>query len=150
MTQYLEDTVGIQHGNGRKWRVALVAPDGQILTSQSLGYSSTDIALSSVLSQIASEIKDSTWSGKDLFLMDPGQMLGLAELRRWHNFRLAWGEGDPEARFSECPNGVDLHWNFYYCANGRCELITSGRLPEGWWKWDEEERWHYKENSQHE
>ena len=146
MAQYLDDSIGIEYGIKTTWRIALVAPDGEILFSKGLGYSSTVSATSVALHYVRDFLPTTNWCGKELFLMAPTQMLGLSELRKWHNFRLAWGDGDPDAANSELPNGKDLDWTFYYCANGCDNVITSGRLPEEWWDWDDDDRYHYLQN----
>jgi hypothetical protein len=81
-----------------------------------------------------------------LVLRGPSQMLSLNELKAWHCFRLAWGDGDPLADYADSPNGRDDDWTLYFCSNGRKQPILAGKLPDGWWDMDDDEHYHYLQN----
>ena len=147
VTQYLSDEIGIEYGIKKTWRVALVAPDGEILYSKGLGYYSCVDAQSVAYHSIQKWlIANPEWSGSSLVSRNISQMLGLDGLKEWHCFRLAWGNNDPNESYADAPNGRDLEWKFYFCANGRNQVLLTGSLPAEWWEWDDSHRYHYIQN----
>ena len=147
MAQYLSEEVEIEYGSKKAWRVALVAPDGEILYSKGLGYRSSAPARTIAYNAIEKFLESNPgWTGSSLVLADVPQMLGLKRLKQWHCFRLAWGDNDPNEPFADSPNGRDLEWKFYCCANGRNQVLLTGSLPAEWWEWDDSHRYHYIQN----
>ena len=147
MTQYWSDEIGIEYGIKKTWRIALVAPDGEILHSKGFGYSSSVPAQSVAYNAIQEFLESNPgWTGSSLVLQDIPQMLGSDRLKQWHCFRLAWGDNDPNEPFADSPNGRDLEWKFYFCANGRNQVLLTGSLPAEWWEWDDSHRYHYIQN----
>ena len=147
MAQYLSEEVEIEYGSKKAWRVALIAPDGEILYAKGLGYRSSAPARSVAYNAIEKFLESNPgWTGSSLVLADVPQMLGLKRLKQWHCFRLAWGDNDPNEPFADSPNGCDLEWKFYFCANGRNQVLLTGSLPAEWWEWDDSHRYHYIQN----
>lgn len=144
--QYLSDEVPIEYGIKKTWRIALVAPDGEILSSKGLGHSSSPAASIVAYHAIREFLPTTNWACKDLLCMDVGQMLELSRLRSWHCYRLAWGDRDPLDRDSVYPNGIDRTWTLYFCSNGSNKVLLTGELPEHWWDWSVDDRYHYIQN----
>ena len=68
----------------------------------------------------------------------------LSDLKRWHDFTLAWGSVHPLAEHSECPNGRDIQftlWKNFGFGSKQREPIFVGVLPDGWWDLDEDDQW---------
>lgn len=143
--QFIDGSEFSGYGASLGWRVALISPKGEVVDATTLGYDNAVPAASLVYGEIREYLQSPTctWCGADTVVRDVAQMLGLSGLRQWHNFRLAWGDADPNEAYAECPNGRDTKWTLYFCANGRNSVVLTGQLPEGWWEMDEDDQYEY-------
>jgi hypothetical protein len=128
-----------------KWQMKLIAPNGEeLLMDQNFGgYAGTCAEHTFVMCAwrkwLAEE--DDSIPSHNLLRLAGSQALLNSAFMQFHNYRLTWGDTNPLESVHVCyPNGRDLNWSIYWCANGIQRLKLSGSLPEGWWDMDEEER----------
>lgn len=110
--------------------------------------------VSHVLNKVSEYLESSecNYTGKNFILADVWQTILNGSFYPYHSFRLIWGT--PPERVSEVkefscyPNGVAEDWYFCYLSNntGRVKVLLSGKLPDGWWELDEEDRYHQLQN----
>lgn len=123
------------------WKMQLVSPKGEVVDVGSMGNASGTFETTLAIREIVKYLEECNTCGKDLVLMGPDQMMLNQSLRRYHNFRLAWGDNNPGGEFSCYPNGKDLNWKLYWIGGGLSEVVLEGTLPSEWWTWDDEERY---------
>jgi len=122
----------------------LVAPSGEelLIDNNFGGYAGATLEHAFVLAsweQWLHQEGNSIPTHKFLALAGSQALLNSAFMK-FHSYRLTWGDTNPEESHACYPNGVDLKWSIYWCANGLQRLKLSGSLPAGWWEMDRDKR----------
>lgn len=100
-----------------KFQIALLDDNGSIISAEDAGYVGQDFAGTYACEVIKPFLKSCPWTGKEIVLLNPFQMLHNKELLRWHSFRLVW-----EA----------LTFKLCFITNTGIDILFEGSLPEGW------------------
>ena len=123
-----------------KWNLSLTSPTGEVFELGDMGRASRTQEHAFIFVEIIEFLKESDLTQREFILADISQMLLNSGFHRFHGYRLAWGGGSPEEKFSGYTDGVAVDWQFYRLINGKTILLLEGALPSDWWGLDEYER----------
>lgn len=124
----------------KDWNLQLVSPSGKVFNLGGMGYASSTVEHSYVMSEIRAFLSASNLTQREFLLEGLHQMLLNEGFHRWHGYRLVWGDASPESPHVAYPNGRDTKWTLYRLINGRTKVLLQGELPGNWWDLEIEDR----------
>ena len=109
-----------------KFKIALLDDKDNIISATDAGYVGRDFAGVYACEAIKPFLEGCDWSGKEIVLLNPFQMLNNQELMRWHNFRLNFLEHGK--------------YNLTYNTNTGVDVLFESSFPNGWGTMDDDEK----------